>query len=131
MDNDGVKIEKLKGIENWALWKFQVQVLILASDALGVVSGETPRPEPTASPDATEAAEHQRQLKVWQKADSAAQKLTVTTISEQQILHIINCTSAKEMWDKLHEIFGKIKAKQRSTFCYSNGMLLAKMLRMT
>lgn len=36
--------------------------------------------------------------------DSKAQKVIVTTVGQQALLHIINCNSANE-WDKLNGIY--------------------------
>ena len=40
MDADKTKIEKLLGNENWSAWKFQLQILFDAREALEVVTGE-------------------------------------------------------------------------------------------
>jgi hypothetical protein len=44
MDTDKTKIEKLRGSENWTTWKFQLQILLDAKDALEVVTGDMTDP---------------------------------------------------------------------------------------
>lgn len=99
------KISLLTGVENWGAWKFKIKVLIQARDALDVVLGDTPKPELASGADATATAAYTASLKTWRKLDGIAQQLIVTTVSEQTVLHIMNCQSSKEMWDKLHEIY--------------------------
>lgn len=54
---------------------------------------------------AAAVAEHDKKLRTAKKLDGIAQKIIVTTVSDQLLLHIINCQSAREMWQKLYEIF--------------------------
>ncbi|XP_022181581.1 uncharacterized protein LOC111041582 [Myzus persicae] len=42
---------------------------------------------------------------VWKRADNKAQKYIVTSVDEQPLLYIMNCETAKEMWDKLLSIY--------------------------
>lgn len=105
MDNELVRIEKLKGVDNWGMWKFQVRILIQASDAFEVVTGEHMKPVLAQNADAPARTEYEKKAKVWKKLDNIAQKIIVTTVAEQPLLHILNCQSSKEMWDKLNEIF--------------------------
>lgn len=102
-DNEIIRISKLKGIENWAAWKFQVRVTLKSHSAWDVVTGQDVKPEhPT---EATEAAAHERKLAAWIKSDNVAQKIIATTVDDQPLLHIINCESSKEMWDKLISVY--------------------------
>lgn len=106
MDNELARIERLKGVENWGTWKFQVKILVQTADALEIVNGSVERPiPPTETGSAELLAEYRKNLKAWNILDSKAQKIIATTVSEQPLLHIMNCQSSKEMWDKLHEVF--------------------------
>ncbi|KMQ86070.1 copia protein [Lasius niger] len=108
MDNELARIERLKGLENWGTWKFQVKILIQAPDALEIINGRIERPRPptaTGTGSAELLAEYRKNLKTWNILDSKAQKIIATMVSEQPLLHIMNCQSSKEMWDKLHEVF--------------------------
>lgn len=48
MDNELARIEKLKGLENWGTWKFQVKILVQAADALEIISQRERRETETA-----------------------------------------------------------------------------------
>ncbi|XP_017885054.1 uncharacterized protein LOC108627947 [Ceratina calcarata] len=105
IEHEFAKIEKLTGEENWGLWKFQVRVINLTNGAAEILSGDLVKPEPAGQMDAQGTAEYQKRLKEWKKVDGLAQKSIVTTINARNMLHIINCTSAREMWLKLHEVY--------------------------
>lgn len=34
-----------------------------------------------------------------------AQRLIVTTVSQQTLLHLVKCSTSQEMWSKLHNVF--------------------------
>ncbi|XP_046435982.1 uncharacterized protein LOC124187836 [Neodiprion fabricii] len=105
MDSELSRITKLKGLEDWGTRKFKVRTLILASEALEVTTGESVKPELEANANAGVIAEHSRILRAWNKLDAIAQKIIVTTVSDQPLLHIINGEPARKMWQKLHDIF--------------------------
>ncbi|KAF7990609.1 hypothetical protein HCN44_000414 [Aphidius gifuensis] len=76
------KILRLKGIENWAIWKFQMRISFLASKALGIVEGENPKPHmPEEIEDETLAArqaniiQFRNTLREWEDQEGKAQKL--------------------------------------------------------
>lgn len=105
MEGESVRIDKLKNVENWGTWKFQVKVLLVANESWDVVTGESLKPQPPRGNDAAILAEHIKEVKKWIKRDGTAQKTIVTTVSNQPLLHIINCSTSKEMWDKLHQVY--------------------------
>lgn len=108
-DIELTRIEKLKVLDNWGTWKFQVKVLIQAAEALEIVNGsieiEKLRTSPTGISSA-DMAEYRKSIRIWNilDLDSKAQRIIATTVSEQPLLHI-NCHSSKEMWNKFHEVF--------------------------
>jgi hypothetical protein len=40
MESELARISKLKNIENWGIWKFQVRVMLNANGSWGVASGK-------------------------------------------------------------------------------------------
>lgn len=102
MEREDNKVNKLKGQEDWNVWKFQLRVLLTAHEAYKVTTGEQVKPD---EQEGQIVAEFQRKLKEWTKADSVAQKLIVLNVSEQPMLHILNCQTAAEMWRKLVKIY--------------------------
>lgn len=100
MDSELMSVGKLQDAEQWTTWKFQVRVLLNAADLFEVVTGDDPVP----IVDDTKP-ESKKALKEWQTKDRKAQKLIVTTIGQQPMIHIINCSTAKEMWTKLLSVY--------------------------
>lgn len=105
MENELVKIAHLKGAENWAAWKFQVRVILNASGAWSVVNDEITRSEAVPNADAAAALAYEREATAWMKADRIGQKVIGTSVGPQAFLHIINCESAAEMWNKLKLVY--------------------------
>lgn len=108
MDGDLFKINKLTDAESWSPWKFQVKVLLNASEAFDVVSGDHKRPVLIKQQGETDEQAQQRlevELKAWKKIDCLAQKLIATSVGQQPLMHIMNCNTSNEMWQKLLNIY--------------------------
>ena len=95
MDNEVIRITKLKGIENWSTWKFQVSVTLKSNGTWDVVNGKSTLPEQGAG---TSSDAHVKAVMAWTKNDSVAQRIIATSVEEQPLLHIINCETSKSMW---------------------------------
>lgn len=102
MEHEIAKISKLKGTSNWAIWKFQVSITLKASGSWDVITEDVVKPER-----GTEESEvtFLKRLKEWRKLDSIGQKIIATTVEDEVSLHIINCETTKDMWNKLVSIF--------------------------
>ena len=98
METSKDKIEKLRDLTNWEEWQFVVRTLLEGDDLIDVCDGTFVKP--VEGSDSYEA-----NLKAWNKADKASRKLIVTTVESKPMRLIMNCKSAKEMWDKLHSVF--------------------------
>lgn len=106
MDSELIKINKLKSAENWTTWKFQIKVMMIANECFAVADGTITKPEPPSlDADVGTNATYQKDLKQWLKLDGTVQRLIVLHVSEQSLLHIINCENAHQMWSKLHSIY--------------------------
>lgn len=103
--NEQLRITKLKGVENWGTWKFQVRIILTASDVYDIVAGQRPAPEAITQGEAATVAARARKIREWMKEDSVAQRIIVTSVTEPVLLHIINCTSSKQMWDNLCAVY--------------------------
>lgn len=99
MDKEIISIEKLHEKSQWMTWRFQVRVTLVASDIFDIVNGSKRKPNPGT----TEA--EQKALADWRQKDARAQKIIVTTIGQKFLVHILNCTTSHEMWQKLHSVF--------------------------
>lgn len=105
-ESENIRIEKLQNPSQWAAWRFTVRVTLNANEIFDVVTGEYEKPEPAAD-GATEQvrAASAKEITAWKKKDARAQKVIVSTLGEKPLMHILNCTSAKAMWDKLHTVY--------------------------
>ena len=109
MEAELVKVSKLKNAENWNIWKFQIRIMLISNSVLDIVKGDKAKPTPPSAEDvaanAALTAQYAKNLEEWTKNDGIAQRIIATTVEKTPMLHIINLESAKEMWDKLHEVF--------------------------
>ncbi|XP_023247713.1 uncharacterized protein LOC111643756 [Copidosoma floridanum] len=84
------QVDKFNGT-NFRLWKFQLQNLFVANGIDGVVTGDRVKPEDLTTADG----------KAWVKEDAKAKFVMSSTMDQEQIDHVLTCTTAKEMWDRL------------------------------
>lgn len=105
MENEISRITKLKGIENWSAWKFQVRVTLSAMGAWDIVTGEVIKPECNDNMNTEARLKYEKDLVRWNKLDNAAQKVIGTSIEDKPLLHIINCESSAAMWIKLLSVY--------------------------
>ncbi|KAK9712332.1 hypothetical protein QE152_g24945 [Popillia japonica] len=88
-ENAMKSIETLKDTTNYEIWKFQICIFFKSKQVYDVVDGTTICPE-----EATKKIE-------WEKKDAIAQKLIITTIEKQPLIHLLSSKTSKEMFDKL------------------------------
>lgn len=98
MESELIKIEKLEESKDWMTWKFLVQILLKSNEVFDVVSGDEKQPEQGVDAYATKLA-------AWKKKEFKAQRIITGTLSKKVVLHVQNCKSSKEMWDKLNLVF--------------------------
>jgi len=80
------------GDNNWLAWKTRITTVLKRDHAYEIATGAMPQPQ-----DPTAAA-------TWTEKDLFAQALIVTSIKDEQILHVVGCTSSAEMWEALSAI---------------------------
>lgn len=100
-------IEKLRGAENWNLWKFVIRNLLRGTEnAYEVCVGELKKPVALAEgADAPAVAAHDASLKIWDKADRSASQVIVKSIESKVLSLLVTCETARDMWVKLHAIY--------------------------
>ena len=89
---DALRLIKLNA-SNYLQWKMQVSISLKASKIWEYVSGAKVRPDSTGAEQTT-----------WNEMDLEAQALLVSTLDEIQTNHVSNCTTAKEIFDRLKDI---------------------------
>lgn len=82
-------INKLRGNENWNLWKFQVEILLKSKGWLECIVNPQ-----------IEARETEKV-----RNDERAQGLIITLIEDRIISYLLNCKTSYEMWNKLCSLF--------------------------
>ncbi|XP_062709180.1 uncharacterized protein LOC134288402 [Aedes albopictus] len=76
---------KKLGDNNYAIWKFRIELELIQEDLFGVVSEEkSENPDP-----------------VWKAKDAKARALIGLSVEDGQLCHIIRAGSSKDMWDEL------------------------------
>jgi len=93
-DRDIVTIDKLND-DNFEFWKFSMSLLFEKKDIKDVVDGTEVKPEET------DVAAH----KSWRKKDSDARYYIASTIDKRFTKHILHTKTAKEMWEKICNLF--------------------------
>lgn len=88
--DDTACIERLADAESFQIWKFQLNIVFRSHELYEIVHTATPETQRDAN---------------WKKKDAAAQKAIVTTIEKKPMMHIINCKTAREMWQKICTIY--------------------------
>lgn len=100
-------IEKLRGADNWGLWKFAVRNLLRGTEGAYEASiGELKKPDALGN-NATneEKATYETGLTKWDKADRAASQIIIRTLESSVMALLVTCETANEMWVKLHSIY--------------------------
>lgn len=91
-------IEKLVGQINWSEWKFQVRISLCAAECYDVASGTFVKPE-------SSDANYTTILESYTKKEMKAQKIIGLSLTREPMMHVMNCNSSKDMWDKLCSIY--------------------------
>lgn len=83
-------VEKLNG-SNFLTWKFEMLAVFRAARVHKIVNGTE-----VLAADATVA-----QIEAWEEKDAKARIIISTTLERSQLISLITCETAKEMWDAL------------------------------
>lgn len=90
MNNSSVQIEKLDR-SNYDTWKFQMQMVLIQNELWDCIEGEIP--------------EVIHELTKWQRKDKKALATIVLSMKPSELNYVKKCTSAKEAWLKIKEIY--------------------------
>lgn len=95
MPDDGLvwSVKRFDG-KNYQPWKFQITAVLTASEIFDVVDGARTRP-----PDAEGA--NAGRMKTWIKDNAKATAIIASAMEDEQVMSVLVCGTAKEMWDKL------------------------------
>lgn len=85
------QIDKL-GESNYDVWSMTMQSVLVTSDLWDIVSGDSVKPEA--------ALDSMR----WEKTDKKARACIILNVKPSQLLHIKNCVTSLQTWNKLKEV---------------------------
>lgn len=105
MEHVANQITKLRGIENWNIWKFQIIISLKAKQCYGIVNGTEKLPELSDSLTAAAKVLKEEERSEWIKRDNKAQEIIVTRMEEGPLTHVLSCTNSAEIWGKLLTIY--------------------------
>ncbi|CAK9810851.1 hypothetical protein ANTQUA_LOCUS6656 [Anthophora quadrimaculata] len=91
----GMEIVKLEGT-NYSTWKFEVEIALEAKDLLGFVNGTIVKPD----------EDKITELKAYGQKSAQVKMIILSTIAQNLRRNLYNCSTAKEMWDKLKDLYG-------------------------
>lgn len=92
-----VPVDKLEGPEDWAKWKWHMNMVFRAHGLEMIIDGSKTCPE--LSDGATE--QQRKQVTDWKKEDAKAASIIASALSKSIAELVLTCTNAKEIWDKL------------------------------
>lgn len=120
--DDAAQIEKLKDSENFLIWKFQVTILFKSLGLYEIVEGTS-----TLGENFTELMRTE-----WNRKDARAQKIIITSIERQPLIHILVCKTSHEMFKKICAMYERDTQQQKCTllqeffnFAYQKGTDIA------
>ena len=87
-------VEKLnRDGNNFQIWKFQLKIILKALGLIEFIENSNVKP-----------VENDKIAK-WLKSDAKVQKIIISTIHKQPLMHVINCETAQQMFHKLTSIY--------------------------
>ncbi|KAK9709645.1 hypothetical protein QE152_g26498 [Popillia japonica] len=100
MNDERQQIEKLTGEENWPTWHILMKVILECDGTYDVVDGNSMKPEQGVE-------DYMGKLDCWSKA----KKHLVLSLDTQPLLRVAACETAKDVWNKLHQIYDNQSAE--------------------
>jgi len=98
-----VVVEKLVDSESYKFWKFQTTVIFKAQGTFEIVNGDLKFEQVTDEKEKTS----------WKQKDAKAQKVIVTSVDKQYLIHILNCSTSYEMYSKICGLFERDKDTEK------------------
>ena len=96
---EDMKIEKFTG-KNYSLWKVQMRSLLVKQDLSIAIEGRAKKPTTMSNED-------------WQKTDEKAMASIFLSLSQNVLFNVLNEKTAKEVWDKLQNMYQTASAANK------------------
>ncbi|CAK9796225.1 hypothetical protein ANTPLA_LOCUS699 [Anthophora plagiata] len=91
----GMEVVKLDST-NYSTWKFEIVIALEAKNLLGFVDGTVVKP----------GEDKTTELKAYGQTSAQVKMIILSTIAQNFRRNLYNCSTAKEMWDKLKDLYG-------------------------
>lgn len=108
---------------NYGTWRIQVEALLVKSDSWPYVNGDIPKPTVTGTGEILAAS--RAALNAWTVQDRKAKSDLILSMSPEQLKHLRNCETSKEVWDKLRSVYASQGPMRKATLLEQ--LLLKKM----
>ena len=93
MNYSAMKIKPLRK-DNFDTWKIQVEALLIKNESWKYVKGILQKP-----------AEPPAEVERWENNDAKVRSDLILAICPSKLKQIKNCTTSKEIWEKLHNVY--------------------------
>lgn len=93
-----LQVDKLEGPEDWAKWKWHMNMVFRAYNLESIVSGESKCP---VLPATGETAEQKKELQKWLQNDAKAASIIATALNKTTAELVLTCIHSADIWDKL------------------------------
>ncbi|KAJ8879709.1 hypothetical protein PR048_020317 [Dryococelus australis] len=89
---------KLSGGDNWAVWQFEMEVILKGRRLFGIVSGAEFEPVEGENEE------------VWVQNAATTQEFIITRMESGPLTHLLSRTTSSEMWSNLKSVYAKESA---------------------
>jgi len=98
---------------NYDTWRIQVEALLVKSDSWPYVNGDISKPMVTGTGETLAASQAARDA--WIIHDRKAKSDLILSMSPEQLKHLRNCETSKEVWDKLRSVYASQGPMRKAT----------------
>jgi hypothetical protein len=95
--DDVSHIEKLNGVNNFHVWKMQIDIIFQSAGLDDFVTGSVKQETLTLDKDKKE----------FIQKDARAKKAIIASVSKTVLCHILHCKTSKEMMDKITKVYDR------------------------
>ncbi|KRX18120.1 hypothetical protein T07_1475 [Trichinella nelsoni] len=101
-----LQVDKLGSASNWSRWKRQIQLVLRHHAVLVVATGKKVAPmAPPAGSNAENFKKHEEALKAFEKEDTLAQLILVSSMNDANVELTATSKSSAEIWQKLTAVY--------------------------
>lgn len=101
MELKDIVAEKLKDAESYQMWRFQIDIATKSCGLHDHLVGESKR------------GGTEKDKLAWDTADNKVQRIIISTIDKSCLVHLLTCTTAFEMNNKIKELFERDTETQK------------------